>query len=224
MNIRSFSAGDFAENTYLFTCDDRGTAVVVDPGAGAGPMLETVAREDLSVAAVLLTHAHLDHVEGLAEVMEAVSGDDGAGGEIPIYLHPAGRSLYDSLSQQAEMFGASIPDPPAPDRGLEHGQTLTFGNSSLQVRHAPGHAPGHVIFWDENAGVAFVGDVVFRGSIGRTDLPGGDFRQLMDSIREQVLTLPDDTRLLTGHGPETTVGEEREGNPFLIPHYGGELA
>lgn len=215
MKIRTFAAGDFAENTYLAILDDGGAAVAVDPGAGAGRMMEVVRSEGLELEAVLLTHAHLDHVEGLPTVL--------ADRKIPVHLHPEGRSLYDALPEQGRSFGVEVPSLPEPDRELEHGQVLELGGRSLRVRYAPGHAPGHVIFWDEDAGVAFVGDVVFRGSIGRTDLPGGDFRRLMDSIREQVLTLPDRTRLLTGHGPETTVEDERTGNPFLIPHYGGEL-
>jgi glyoxylase-like metal-dependent hydrolase (beta-lactamase superfamily II) len=107
---------------------------------------------------------------------------------------------------------------------LDHGDVLTFGSCEFQVRFAPGHAPGHVIFYLKDEGLAFVGDVVFQGAIGRADLMGGDFHQLMESIHAQVLSLPDETRLLSGHGPETTVGWERRTNPFLVGHYGGELA
>lgn len=216
MNIRTFSAGDFAENTHLVTLDETGGALAIDPGAGAKEMMEVVQSEGLELSAVLLTHAHLDHVEGIPAVLQEQ--------DVPIHLHPGDRSLYDALPEQARSFGVEISSLRPPDHELEHGQTLEFEGCAFQVRHAPGHAPGHVVFWEEDQEVAFVGDVVFRGSIGRTDLPGGDFQQLMSSIREQVLTLPDRTRLLTGHGPETTVEEERTGNPFLIPHYGGELA
>ena len=216
MKIRTFAAGDFAENTYLVELDDEGTALVVDPGAGAPDLVEAVRSEGLELVAILLTHAHLDHVEGIPAILEER--------EAPVYLHPADRPLYEALPDQAAAFAVDLPALPAPDRELEDGQILEIGGWAFRVRHVPGHAPGHVLFWAEEAEVAFVGDVVFRGSIGRTDLPGGDFRQLMKSIREGVLSLPDGTRLLTGHGPETTVEMEREGNPFLTPHYGGELA
>jgi glyoxylase-like metal-dependent hydrolase (beta-lactamase superfamily II) len=122
------------------------------------------------------------------------------------------------------MFGLQADPQPEPTDTLVPGTPFEFGACSLQVRFAPGHAPGHVIFVSDADGVALVGDVVFQGSIGRTDLPGGDFQTLMKSIREEVLTLPDDTVLYPGHGPPTSVGQERIGNPFLVPHYGGELA
>lgn len=216
MRILTFTGGPFAQNGYVAVCRESGEAVVVDPGATAHRMVAALAEEDAWLVAVLLTHAHLDHVEGLARILESSPA--------PVYLHPADRPLYDAAPQQAAAFGLPTPDLPPPDRTLAHDDTFTFGTRSWAVRHAPGHAPGHVIFHDAAAGVAFTGDVIFQGSIGRTDLPGGDFRQLMDSIRNQVLTLPDATRLYTGHGPTTTVEDERRGNPFLIPHYGGELA
>lgn len=216
MKIEVFADGAFAENSYLVRCDESGSAIVIDPGAGAEPLMEVVREEDLSVAAILLTHAHVDHVEGVPAVRGHV--------EAPIHLHPEARPLYEAAPEQARRFGVEFPSLPDPDRELAAGSTLEFGDCAFQVRYAPGHAPGHVIFWEEDAGVAFVGDVVFRGSIGRTDLPGGDFRRLMRSIREEILTLPPSTRLFSGHGPETTVEDERTGNPFLVPHYGGELA
>ena len=212
-----FAGGAFAENAYLAVGADGRTAVAIDPGAEAPRLAAAVRDRDLDLEAILLTHAHIDHIEGINAVLDVVPGT-------PIHLHDADRRMYAGVSAQAAAFGLPISEPPPPDRSLEHGQVFSFGGSTFQVRFAPGHAPGHVIFYDEDAELAFVGDVIFAGSIGRTDLPGGDFRTLMQSIREQVLTLPDSTRLLTGHGPETTVRQERSGNPFLIPHYGGELA
>lgn len=207
----------FAENAYVALCSGGSVALVIDPGAAAGSILRFLEDEELGVAAIVLTHAHLDHIEGAAAVKEATGA--------PVCLHPTDRPLYDRASDQAAAFGYALHGaPPPPDRELAHGDTLEFGSCSLSVRHAPGHSPGHVILVSEADRLAFVGDVVFRGSIGRTDLPGGDFHQLMRSIREQVLSLSDETRLLSGHGPETTVGHERVGNPFLVPHYGGELA
>lgn len=215
MKILSFTAGPFAENGYLAFCPS-GEAVAVDPGAAAARMVAVLLEEGAELAAILLTHAHLDHVEGVARLRRHAAA--------PIWLHPGDRPLYEGIAQQAAAFGVAVDSPPPPDHAFAHGQTFRFGECRLEVRHAPGHAPGHVVLYAPEAGAAFVGDVIFQGSIGRTDLPGGDFRQLMGSIRGQVLTLPDETRLLPGHGPETTVAHERLGNPFLVPQYGGELA
>lgn len=217
LEFQVFAGGAFAENGYLVIAADGRTAVAIDPGAEAPRMASAILDQGLELTAILLTHAHIDHIEGINAILAAAPGTE-------IHLHDADRSLYGGVAAQAAAFGLPISEPPPPDRSLTHGQVFSFGGSAFQVRFAPGHAPGHVLFYDEEAGLAFVGDVIFAGSIGRTDLPGGDFQTLMRSIREQVLTLPDPTRLLTGHGPETTVRHERAGNPFLIPHYGGELA
>ena len=215
MRITTFTGGAFSQNGYLAVCAS-GDAVVVDPGSAAPRMVAALLEQRAELRAILLTHSHIDHVEGVARVRRHAA--------VPIWLHPADRPLYDAVTQQATAFGVEIEELPAPDASFEHGQVFEFGDCRLEVRHAPGHAPGHVILYAPEAGAAFVGDVIFQGSIGRSDLPGGDFRTLMRSIHEQVLTLPDDTRLLSGHGPETTVSRERRTNPFLIPHYGGELA
>jgi glyoxylase-like metal-dependent hydrolase (beta-lactamase superfamily II) len=217
LRLRTFTGGGFAENGYLVACGATSAAVTVDPGAAAGRLVEAVEAEGLDLQAVLLTHAHLDHIEGVHVIR-------GAFPDVPIWLHPDDRRLYEAVQQQAAAFGLAVPSQPDPDRELRPGEPLAFGECTFEVRHTPGHAPGHVIFVSREAGLALVGDVVFQGSIGRTDLPGGDFYTLMRSIREQVLTLPDDMVLHPGHGPSTTVGAERMGNPFLIPQFGGELA
>ncbi|MEQ8328913.1 MAG: MBL fold metallo-hydrolase [Longimicrobiales bacterium] len=217
MDVRAFSGGAFAENGYLVVCPGTGTAVAVDPGAASAGMVRAVETDGLTLSDIYLTHAHLDHVEGLHRVHEAFP-------DASIWLHPDDRPLWDSLPQQAAMFGMPFTQPPEPTHAFEHGQTVGFGGCSFEVRLAPGHAPGHVILVAPDHGLALVGDVIFQRGIGRTDLPGGSLPALMASIREQVLTLPDPTRLYTGHGAPTTVGEEREGNPFLVPHFGGRLA
>lgn len=215
MEILTFTGGPFIQNTFLVVCADGRTALLVDPGAAAPEALAEVRARGLEVAAILLTHAHLDHVDGV----RLVKGETGA----PIHLHPLDRPLYDNLPVQAIAFGVPFEEPPPPDIDLVPGTTLSFGGSGFEVVFVPGHAPGHVMFVSTSEPVAISGDVVFAGSIGRTDLPQGDYRVLMESIRNEVLTLPGHTRLYPGHGPETTVGHERATNPFLIPVYGGEL-
>ena len=217
MRIRAFSGGPFGQNGYLAVCEETGDAVVVDPGAAAAGMVRHLSAAGTVPTAILLTHAHLDHIEGIAEIRAAFP-------DVPIHLHPDDRPLYDAAPRQATAFGLPPFEVPPPDRALSPGQHVEFGSCVLEVRHTPGHSPGHVILYAPAASLALVGDVVFAGSIGRTDLPGGDFRTLIESIRREVLTLPPATRLLSGHGQETTVEWEARHNPFLIPHYGGDLA
>jgi glyoxylase-like metal-dependent hydrolase (beta-lactamase superfamily II) len=147
----------------------------------------------------------VDHVLGVARVREATSA--------PVYLHPDDRPLYDHAAEQAAAFGMPRVSLPPPDRALAHGDVLRAGALEFGVRHTPGHSPGSVSLVGQ--GIAFTGDVLFQGSIGRTDLMGGDFDTLMRSIERELLTLPDDTIVYSGHGPETTIGRERRGNPFL---------
>ena len=216
MRVRTFTGGGFGENAYLVVCEATGRAAAVDPGAGADRMADAIREEGLELQAVLLTHAHIDHVDGIPEIRRVAP-------EVPIYLHDEARPMYRGAQHQAAMFGIDLEELPEPTDELAHGQIYPLGEERFEVRYAPGHAPGHVILVSDDQSMALVGDVVFQGSIGRTDLPGGDMRTLMSSIREQVLSLPDDTVLYSGHGPPTTVGAERTGNPFLVPHYGGGL-
>ena len=215
MEILTFTGGVFVQNTLLVVCDDGRTALLIDPGAATPDALAVVRDLDLDVAAILLTHAHLDHIEGVGVAKRDTKA--------PIHLHPLDRILYDNAPAQAAAFGVPCDDLPPPDAQLVPGVNLAFGGTEFEVVFAPGHAPGHVMFVSVSEPVAIVGDVIFMGSIGRTDLPGGDYQVLMNSIRSQVLPMPSVTRLLPGHGPETTVGHERGTNPFLIPVYGGEL-
>lgn len=215
LEILTFTGGPFIQNTLVVVCADGRTALLIDPGAATPEALAVVRTRKLEVAAILLTHGHLDHFEGAAEAKP----ETGA----PIYLHPLDQPLYDNMVSQATAFGVPWQEQPPTEVDLVPGENLSFGGSEFKVVFAPGHSPGHVMFVSTSEPVAIVGDVVFAGSIGRTDLPYGDYRVLMESIRKEVLTLPDETRLCPGHGPETTVGHERLTNPFLIPVYGGEL-
>lgn len=216
LEIRVFTSAGFGQNAFLVRSRASQTAVAIDPGAEASAMADALEAASLQLEAILLTHAHLDHIEGVAELVRRTGA--------PVYLHPADRPLYGAAADQAAMFGLRVETPPPIDHDLVPGETLEFAGLRFQLRFAPGHAPGHVILYIEEEGVAFVGDVVFQGSIGRSDLPGGDFEQLMRSIREQVLTLPDETVLYPGHGPATTVAHERKSNPFLVGDLRGGFA
>jgi len=206
MKIVPIPNGVFAENCYLIVDEQAKQCAVLDPGEEAGLILHKIEETGSTLAGIWLTHAHLDHVVGVARVAE----DTG----VPVWLHPGDRPLYDAVPQQAGAFGlAPPPDLPAPNREMVHGEHLTVGQLRFEIRHAPGHSPGSVCLIGH--GVAFSGDVLFAGSIGRTDLPGGDFETLISSIERELLSLPDDTIVYSGHGPETTIGRERRTNPFL---------
>jgi len=205
VKVVSIPNGRFVENCYLVIDEAGAECAIIDPGEEAGLIAHKVAAADVKPVAIWLTHAHIDHVLGVPRLKT----DTGA----PVYLHPADRMLYDHVAEQATAFGMRAGPLPAPDRALAHGDVLRVGTLQFRVRHAPGHSPGSVVF--EGQGVAFAGDVLFQGSIGRTDLPGGDFETLIRSIERELLTLPDSTIVYCGHGPETTVGRERGANPFL---------
>lgn len=206
MRVLQFAVGPFQANAYLAICEATGRCAIVDPGADPDRLLTAVDEEGVEVEMIVLTHAHLDHVGAVGPVHSATGA--------PIYLHPADRGLYDAAPQQAQSFGFELPPPPPPNHALAEGEVLDVGEATLEVRHTPGHSPGHVTLVGE--GFAFVGDCVFAGSIGRSDLPGGDARLLLRSIHEKILTLPDTAVLYPGHGPPTRVGQERRSNPFLV--------
>jgi glyoxylase-like metal-dependent hydrolase (beta-lactamase superfamily II) len=205
MRIVQIPNGQFVENCYLVVDEQAGECVVVDPGEEAGLILHKLAATGAKPIAIWLTHAHIDHVLGVPRVA-AETG-------VPVWLHPADRPLYDAVPEQAAWFGLHAPALPPPDRALAHGDTVRVGDVTFGVRHTPGHSPGSVSF--VGPGVVLGGDVLFAGSIGRTDLPGGDFDTLIASIERELLSLPEATIVYTGHGPETTVGHERRSNPFL---------
>jgi len=205
MKVVPVPNGRFAENCYLVVDEGSGVGAVIDPGEGVGLIAHKLAGLGARPAAIWLTHAHVDHILGVAQLKRETG--------VPVYLHPGDRVLYDHVAQQAEAFGMPAEPLPPPDRALAHGDLLRLGELSFTVRHTPGHSPGSVSLVGH--GVVFVGDVLFQGSIGRTDLAGGDFDTLIRSIERELLSLADDTIVYSGHGPETTVGQERRHNPFL---------
>ena len=209
LEVVALPNGNFVENCYLVADTERREAAVVDPGEDAGLFLSELDQRGWDARAIWLTHAHVDHVAGVARV----KAETGA----PVWLHPGDRPFYDNAAQQGLMFGLRIEQPPAPDHVIEEGGSMTIGSYRFDVLHTPGHSPGSVTF--AGHGLLLVGDVLFAGSVGRTDLPGGDTATLLRSIREKLYAHPDGTRVLSGHGPETTIGTEKRSNPFakLVP-------
>lgn len=205
MRVVQVPNGVFLENTWLVVDAEAGECAIVDPGEEAGLILHKVAQTGARPVAIWLTHAHVDHVLGVPRVR----AETGA----PVFLHPGDRRLYDAVPQQALAFGLAADPLPPPDRSWAHGDVARVGGLEFTVRHVPGHSPGHVALVGH--GVVFAGDVLFAGSIGRTDLPGGDFDTLIASIERELLPLPDATVVHSGHGPDTTIGQERRHNPFL---------
>jgi glyoxylase-like metal-dependent hydrolase (beta-lactamase superfamily II) len=202
---RRITVGPFQSNCYVIGPTDAGRLVVIDPG-DEGERIASVIREGGGdVAAILLTHAHLDHVGGVAQLVREFGA--------PVYLHPDDRPLYDHVVEIGLKYGLQIEEPPPPDVAFVEGESVTFDDLTFDVRLTPGHSPGSVTLVGGPG--AFVGDAVFAGSIGRTDLPGGDTETLLDAIVRKILTLPPETILLSGHGPETTVAAESATNPFL---------
>jgi glyoxylase-like metal-dependent hydrolase (beta-lactamase superfamily II) len=199
----------FQQNCTILLDDTDKTGVVIDPGGEVDSILKAIAAQGVKVTAIWLTHGHIDHAAGAMDLKEALGVDI-------IGPHEADRPLLQNLEIQAQQFG--VPGPVrncTPDRYLTEGETVSFGTHVFEVLHCPGHAPGHVVFYDRAAGFAHVGDVLFRGSVGRTDLPGGDHDALIRSIKEKLLPLGDDIGFLCGHGAGGKFGVERLTNPFL---------
>ncbi len=200
--------GPAATNAYLVADPQTQEAAVIDPAWDGPVILEQARRSGWRIGQVWVTHAHFDHIGGAAALLSGVF-------PAPVLaLHPLDLPLWQAQGGAA-LFGLHLEPAPDPDLALQHGQTLHLGGLTFEVRHTPGHTAGHVIFYCAAEKTVFCGDVIFEGSVGRTDLPGGDHPTLIESIRAQILSLPDETRLLPGHGPATTVGQERFSNPFL---------
>ncbi|WP_375417883.1 MBL fold metallo-hydrolase [uncultured Hymenobacter sp.] len=213
MKVVSFTFNTFAENTYLLIDEASGATAIVDPGCYAPAeqqeLKNYIETQQLKVELLLNTHAHIDHVLGNSFVLSIYPG-------IPFLLHPADLPTLRAVPTYAGPYGFAGYQPAEPTGELTAGQRVRLGQAELEVRFTPGHAPGHVVFCHPDSQQLVGGDVLFRGSIGRTDLPGGDHATLLRSIRAELLTLPDETTVYPGHGPATTIGAERQSNPFLI--------
>jgi glyoxylase-like metal-dependent hydrolase (beta-lactamase superfamily II) len=200
----------FQQNCALIWDAESGSGTVIDPGGDVPRILAAIERAGCTVANILLTHGHLDHAGGAAELKAAL------GGAVPVEgPHRADLPLLEAIPNQAAQYGIPGLATVTPDRWLEDGEVVSIAGQDFAVLHCPGHAPGHVVFVARDLGFAVVGDVLFRGSVGRTDLPGGDHAALIASITQKLLPLGDGMRFLCGHGPGSTFGEERQGNPYL---------
>jgi hydroxyacylglutathione hydrolase len=202
--VKTITVGAFQENSYLVVDDHSNRAVIVDPGSEGERLVDAIERSGATLEAIWITHAHVDHVGAIASVKRKW--------DVPIYLHPLDRRLYEAAGLQAQVYGLPFEEPPAPDHEFADGQQIKVGDAEMAVLHAPGHSPGHVVI--HGNGIALVGDCLFAGSIGRTDLPFSNPPQLAASL-EKISALPPETVVYPGHGMETTIGQERLSNPFL---------
>ena len=207
VEIRQLTLGPIQTNCYLVCCEETYQAAVVDPAWDGRSIVATAENDGYEITHILLTHTHFDHVGGLSEVKN-ISG-------APIYVHPDAIEMLNNTTMSAAFFGVRVPPPPQPDEMLEEGQLIRVGKLEFQVLDTPGHAPGHVSFYLQKYRVLLDGDVLFQNGIGRTDLPGGDYEVLMNSIKKKLLTLPKETKVFSGHGSPTTIAEELRGNPFI---------
>lgn len=209
MIIEHFAVGPLQCNCVVIGDEQTRQAIVVDPGDEVERIFDILRRHELTVSAILATHAHIDHVGALA-ALKALTG-------APAMIHEADVPLYEGLAEQAAWLGVPTPNTTVLDRCLEEGQRFTVGRYGLQVVHTPGHSPGSVSFvLDDETPIVLSGDTLFAGSIGRTDLWGGSFDEIMKSIRMKLMRLPDGVIVIPGHGPRTTIGTERASNPFLV--------
>lgn len=222
MIIETFVLTPFQQNTRIVACPDTRRAICIDPGEGSAALVDYINKNGYELQAITLTHGHLDHVGGTTDLHRSFP-------EAEILLHKDDEDLYYGLPEQPlhfgipktqlKLLGFDYEDPPELTRNWEHGEIYDLGSLRFKIMHCPGHTRGHVVLAEENAKKVFVGDCLFAGSIGRTDLPGGSLEQLMDSINNNILALGDDFTVYSGHGPETTTGQERETNPFLTGQY-----
>jgi hydroxyacylglutathione hydrolase len=212
MIVETQAVGPFFKNGFVLGCEETREAVLIDPGDEVEQLLAFAARKTLNIRHILLTHAHVDHVTGVAAAKRALGA--------PIHLHRDDLFLYEKAVSQGVMFGLRVEAPPPVDVFYGPGDVIAFGTYEARPHHTPGHCPGGVCLQVGKQGSAgkalFVGDTLFAGSIGRTDLPGGDYETLIDSIRRVLFAFGDDAVVYPGHGPTTTIGQERRTNPFLV--------
>ncbi|HXV43779.1 MAG TPA: MBL fold metallo-hydrolase [Anaerolineae bacterium] len=206
MIIKQLPVGVIQTNCYIAGCEETGEGVVIDPGEEAERILAEIKALELTIKYILNTHAHFDHILANAPLVKATGA--------PLALHPLDLPLL-RQNGGASLFGFEVSASPEPDLMLAEGDMISFGTYTFQVLFTPGHTPGHVSFYEAKAGIVFDGDVLFAGGIGRTDLPGGDYETLMASINNNLMILPDETVVCSGHGPVTTIGRERATNPWL---------
>ena len=213
MIVESQAVGPFFKNGFVVGCEETKEAVLIDPGDEAASLLAFAERGGLAIRHILLTHAHVDHVTGVAAAKRALG--------VPVYLHRDDLFLYERAVEMGAMFGLQVEPQPPIDVFYAPGQVIAFGTYEVRVLHTPGHCPGGVCLQVGKKGTAgtelFVGDTLFAGSIGRTDLPGGDHATLIAAIRNVLFPLGDEAAVHSGHGPDTTIGHERRTNPFLRP-------
>lgn len=207
MILEKITVGPFQENCYVLGDEATGEGALVDPGDEAARIALTVEQTGLEIGRILLTHAHIDHIGAVAQLSEEYA--------CPVLIHAEAEPMLQQAPTQAMMMGLKFGRVPNVDRHIEDEEILEVGGLSLRSLYTPGHAPGHLAFYIESEGVVLAGDALFAGSVGRVDLPGGSMEVLMKSIRERLLTLPDETVVHPGHGPETTIGNEKVYNPFL---------
>jgi glyoxylase-like metal-dependent hydrolase (beta-lactamase superfamily II) len=205
MHIETITVGPFEMNSYVLSDDKTKECIVIDPGAEIEKIIQYIRGRDLKPVSIFATHAHIDHVGYASDIIKEL--------QVPFYMGEADLPILDTLKGQAEMFGITVGEKPAPGSFFTDGQTIDFCSSEIKVLHTPGHSPGSFSFYID--GCVFVGDVLFYNSIGRTDLYKGDYDTLIRSIKEKIFTLPDDTVVYPGHGPDTTVGREKAKNPFF---------
>ncbi len=211
MQVRTAAVPPFFKNGYVVSCEDTREAVVIDPGDEVPELLRMIRDGGLTPRAVLLTHAHLDHITGVGRAKAALG--------VPVWLHPDDLFLYEGIVEQGQMFGLAVDPQPPVDRFYGRDGDIRFGRYDVKPLHTPGHCPGGVCLAIGRSGgipELFVGNTLFAGPIGRTDLPGGDLDVLLTSIRKVLFTFADNTVVHSGHGPDTTIGAERRSNPFLV--------
>jgi hydroxyacylglutathione hydrolase len=207
MILEMLTVGPFQENCYLIGDEASGVGAVVDPGDEAARIAMAVEQTGLEIGSIIVTHAHIDHVGAVAALVDEYAR--------PVLMHAEAEPMLEHLPTQALMMGLRFGKIPTVDRHIGEGETLEVGDLRLRPLYTPGHAPGHLAFYIEDEGLVLSGDALFAGSVGRVDLPGGSMEVLMRSIEERLMTLPDETRVYPGHGPQTEIGSERATNPFL---------